>query len=358
MDQEPADGITREELQLAARNHGMPLEALRSPTTPVGLHYVLTHYDIPDVDGATWRLRVEGHVRRPLELTLEEVQALPSWTLTVTMECAGNGRALLAPRPISQPWLNEAVGTARWTGVRLADVLKRAGPGGQAVEVAFRGLDRGVEDGVTQNFERSLPMSEAGRPEVLLAHAMNDLPLPPQHGFPLRLVVPGWYGIASVKWLDRITVLPHPFEGHQNQTAYRIRFGDDDPGEPLSRMLPRSLLVPPGVPEFPSRVRHLRSGTTLIEGRAWSGWGRIIRVDVSIDGGWTWAKAVLGDPVGPYDWLGWRHEWDAAPGEYVLATRATDETGRTQPLEPAWNAGGYANNEIQRVRLVVSDERP
>src|SRR5438105_5341437 len=217
------DGITREELQLAARNHGMPLEALRSPLTPAGLHYVLTHYDIPEVDPTTWRLRVEGHVRRPLELSLREVQALPRVTLAVTMECAGNGRALLAPRPLSQPWIHEAVGTAEWSGTPLSKLLDRAGLGSNAVEVSFEGLDRGVEAGISQHFERSLPVREAARPEVLLAYEMNGGPLPPQHGFPLRLVVPGWYGMASVKWLRRITVLAEPFGGHQQAVAYRLR---------------------------------------------------------------------------------------------------------------------------------------
>ena len=354
----PAEGFSREEIQLAARNHGMPLEALRSPITPTGLHYVLTHYDIPDVDASSWRLRVEGHVRRPLELTLQELRALPSWTLAVTLECAGNGRALLAPRPLSQPWLHEAVGTASWTGVRLASLLERAGPGVQAVEVAFRGLDRGLEGGAVQNFERSLPLLEATRPEVLLAYAMNGAPLPPQHGFPLRLVVPDWYGMASVKWIDRITVLSEPFEGHQQRSAYTMRAHEDDPGSPVTRMLPRSLLTPPGIPEFPTRVRHLRPGRVQIEGRAWSGWGRVIRVDVSVDAGRTWSKALLGDPAGPHAWLGWSHEWDATTGAYELCSRATDETGRSQPVEQAWNVGGYANNEVQRVPVVVSETRP
>jgi DMSO/TMAO reductase YedYZ molybdopterin-dependent catalytic subunit len=349
------DGITREELQLATRNHGMPLEALRSTTTPAGLHYVLNHYDMPEIDPSSWRLRVEGHVGRPLEVSLPEIQALPSWTVTVTLECAGNGRALLAPRALSQPWLHEAVGTAQWTGVRLGTLLERAGPGPNAVEVAFRGLDRGVEGGLAQNYERSLPIREAMAPEVLLAYSMNGGPLPLQHGFPLRLVVPGWYGMASVKWLDRITLLGEPFDGFQNQVSYRLRSNEDEPGTPLSRMLPRSLLLPPGVPEFPSRVRHLRPGRVGIEGRAWSGWGRIIRVDMSVDGGSTWSKALLGDAPGPYAWLGWSHEWDAEPGQYVLCSRATDETGRTQPVAPVWNVGGYANNEVQRVPVVVED---
>jgi DMSO/TMAO reductase YedYZ molybdopterin-dependent catalytic subunit len=273
------------------------------------------------------------------------------------MECAGNGRALLAPRPVSQPWLHEAVGTAEWTGVPLAAVLERAGIGPGAVEVSFRGLDRGVEGGATQNFERSLPIDETGRRDILLADEMNGGSLLPQHGAPLRLVVPGWYGMASVKWLDRIAVLTEPFVGHQQAHAYRLRQEEDEPGAALSRMQPRSLVIPPGIPEFPSRVRHLRPGRVELEGRAWSGWSRIVRVDVSVDGGGSWRKAVVGEAPGEHAWVGWGLEWDATPGVYELCSRATDETGRTQPLEPEWNLGGYANNEVQRVPVVVAEDR-
>jgi DMSO/TMAO reductase YedYZ molybdopterin-dependent catalytic subunit len=350
-------GISREELQLAARNHGMPLEALRAPITPLGLHYILTHYDIPTVDRGAWRLTVGGHVRAPLELSLQELQAMQGVTIPVTMECAGNGRALLSPRPVSQPWLHEAVGTAEWSGVPLAAILEMVGPSPGGTEVVFRGLDRGVEGGIVQSFERSLPIAETLRPEVILAFGMNGRPLPPQHGFPLRLIVPGWYGMASVKWLERITVVDRPFTGPQQAQSYRLRQQEDDAGTPLTRMEPRSLMIPPGIPEFPNRLRHVRAGTVLLEGRAWSGWARLVRVDVSADGGETWMKALLGEPPGPHAWIPWSVEWDATVGEHELITRATDETGRTQPLEPEWNVGGYGNNEVQRVRVIVQEGR-
>jgi hypothetical protein len=156
-----AEQITLEELQLAARNHGMPLEALRYPVTPVGLHYLLMHYDMPFVEVGSWRLSVGGRVERRLELALEELRARPARELAVTMECAGNGRARLSPRPFSQPWLDEAVGTARWRGLPLAPLLREAGILDDAVEVVFAGLDRGVEAGVEQAYERSLPLAEA-----------------------------------------------------------------------------------------------------------------------------------------------------------------------------------------------------
>jgi DMSO/TMAO reductase YedYZ molybdopterin-dependent catalytic subunit len=345
--------ITREELALAARNHGMPLECLRDAITPVGLHYLLIHYDVPAVDPAAWRLTLGGAVARPLTLTLDELQARPAITQAVTMECAGNGRAAIRPRALSQPWLLEAVGTAEWTGVPVRDVLAEAGVLDDAVEVLFSGLDRGIEGGVEQRYERSLPVGEAQRGDLLLAYAVNGRPLPPQHGFPLRLVVPGWYGMTSVKWLSEITVLTAPFDGYQHTTSYRMRTSEDDPGTPVTRMMPRSLMVPPGIPEFLSRIRHVAPGEHLVEGRAWSGWGAVERVEFSADDGMTWADAELDEPVGPTAWRRWSIRWHAEPGDHVLCCRASDMAGNVQPLEPPWNPGGYANNAVHRVVAVV-----
>jgi DMSO/TMAO reductase YedYZ molybdopterin-dependent catalytic subunit len=349
-----SDEITLEELQLAARNHGMPLEALRYPLTPVGLHYLLTHYDIPAVDPASWRLHVGGHVRDESSLSLDELQARPHVRLPVTMECAGNGRAKLSPRPVSQPWLLEAVGTAEWGGTPLRPLLEEAGVLDGAVEVLFTGLDRGLEAEVEQSYERSLSVADALRDEVLLAWEINGVPLPPQHGFPLRLVVPGWYGMANVKWLDRITVLDRPYDGYQQRWSYRLRQTEEEEGEPLMRIRPRALMVPPGVPDFMSRQRIVDVGPCVLEGRAWSGGEPVAGVDVSTDGGSTWAPAELADPPGPFAWAAWRFEWDPpGPGEYTLCCRARNGAGDGQPLDPPWNLGGYANNAVQRVPVTV-----
>src|SRR4051812_46561647 len=264
----------------------MPLEALRYPVTPGGLHYLLIHYDIPFVDPAMFELSVGGVVSRPLTLSLDELRARPAVELEVTMECAGNGRALLPdPRPVSQPWFPEAVGTGAWRGTPLAPLLSEAEPGKGAREVVFTGLDRGFEGGSEQVYERSLSLEEALREDVLLAYEMNGAPLLPQHGFPLRLVVPGWYGMTHVKWLTRIAVVDAPFGGYQMTHAYLMRRGEDDAGEPLTRMYPRALMVPPGLPDFPTRERTLVAGATTIEGRAWSGWAPVAAVEVSTDGG-------------------------------------------------------------------------
>jgi len=356
----PDEGIGRDELALAARNHGLPLEAMRHDLTPPGLHYVLTHYDIPYVPEDTpLHVTVTGRVRRPLTLTPAELRALPRVTTRVTLECAGNGRALLTPRPVSQPWLVEAVGTAEWTGVPLRLLLAAAEVEAGAVDVVCTGADHGVERGVEQDYQRALPLDVATgtEPEVLVAYEMNGAPLPPQHGSPVRLVVPGWYGMAQVKWLREITVTDTPFTGFQQAVAYRLRQHPGDEGEPVTRIEPRALLVPPGFPDFMSRVRVVRPGTVTLEGRAWSGRAPVTRAEVSTDAGHTWHEAELEPATGHrWAWRRWRYNWSVEPGEFVLSARATDAAGHTQPLEQPWNRGGFANNLVQRVEVLCLDE--
>jgi sulfane dehydrogenase subunit SoxC len=346
--------ISQDELQLAARNHGLPLEALRYPITPAGLHYLLIHYDIPDVDADQWALSVEGRVAKPLKLALADLRERPAHEVTATMECAGNGRALLAPHVVSQPWLLEAVGNASWKGVPLREILEEAQPLDDAVEVVFTGLDRGFEKGVDQNYQRSLELDVALADYVLLAYEMNGAPLLPQHGFPLRLLFPGWYGMTNVKWLAGITVVAEPFEGYQHTAAYRYRDNEDDEGTPVTRMQPRALMVPPGIPDFNTRARTVPAGPCLLQGRAWSGWAPVTQVEVSTDGGETWANAELEPLESRWGWRGWRFDWAAdEPGEHVLCCRAHDEAGNVQPTKAIWNVGGYSNNAPQRVPVTV-----
>jgi DMSO/TMAO reductase YedYZ molybdopterin-dependent catalytic subunit len=354
MERRRDDGIGLDELAQATRNHGMPLEALRSDITPAGMHYVLIHYDVPFVEEASHELTLEGF-DRPQNLSLGDLRSRPAVTAPVTFECAGNGRALFDVRPFSQPWLLEAVGTARWTGTPLAGVLRDAGVPADTVELLFTGVDRGVEGGQEQRYERALPLDEAMREEVLLVYAMNDQPLPPQHGGPLRLLVPGWYGMTNVKWLSRITALSALYDGYQNAVAYRLRSTPDEDGEPVSRIRVRSLMVPPGIPTFPERDRVVAAVPTSLEGRAWSGSAPIERVEVSIDGGRNWSEAELEPAPSPYAWHRWTYDWTAPHGTHELACRATDAAGATQPLEPEPNTGGYANNAVHRVRVTVTD---
>jgi DMSO/TMAO reductase YedYZ molybdopterin-dependent catalytic subunit len=345
--------ITPEELQLAVRNHSMPLEALQYEITPVGLHYLLIHFDIPALDASAWELTIGGHVGLSLRLSYDEIRARPARTLAVTLECAGNGRARLSPRPLSQPWLSEAVGTAEWTGTPLRGLLEEAGLRDGAVDVVFTGLDRGVQGGIDQQYERSLSVDDAMSDGVLLAWAINGEPLPPQHGYPLRLIVPGWYGMTSVKWLRAITVVDRGFDGYQQATAYHFRTGHGEPGEAVTRMRPRALMVPPGIPDFMTRIRFVEPGPHVIQGRAWSGQGAITKVELSDDGGRTWSEAKLGDSPSAYAWRGWTFSWDAEAGEHELCVRASDAAGNVQPVDQGWNLEGVENNAVQRVRVIV-----
>ena len=343
----------REELQLSFRNRGMPLEGLRYDVTPTGMHYLLIHFDIPEVEETSWELKIGGLVANPICLSLAQIKALPSRTEVVTLECAGNGRALFAPRPISQPWLLEGVGTAEWTGTPLKGVLETAGVKYDAVEILFTGSDRGVQGNEVQYYQRSLSVQEATRDEVMLVYAMNGRPLEPQHGFPLRLIVPGWYGMTSVKWLESIEAVGEAFNGYQMHGSYRYKQTADDPGEPVDLIRVRALLVPPGIPDFLSRTRLLSPGPVTLTGRAWAGRLGISSVEWSVDGGTTWSDAELGAQQGQFEWRRFKAQWDATVGKHTLMVRATDTEGNCQSVEPKWNYLGMGNNMVQSVHLVV-----
>lgn len=339
------------EIRKSTRNHGMPLEALRYDFTPPGLHYLLNHFDIPEGDASTWRLEVTGKVGRSLSLSMDDLRARPSRTIAVTMECAGNGRIRMPGRIKSQPWYQEGVATAEWTGTPLFAVLEEAGLEPDAIELVFTGADHGVQKTVEHDYARSLTIDDAMRPEVLLTYAMNGRPLEPQHGAPLRLVVPGWYGMTNVKWLRSIEAVTKPFDGYQQVVAYRVQKSEDDPGEPAKLIKVRALMVPPGFADFSSDSRTVDAGPVKIFGRAWSGVGPIARVEVGVDG--EWQKAELGPELGPFAWRSWSWNWHAEAGEHILSCRATDSEGNTQPLEPFWNVQGMTNNYVQTVQVVV-----
>lgn len=343
----------RQEVILANRNHGILLEALHHDVTPAGLHYLLNHFDVPYVpDASAWRLSISGHVERPISLSVAQLKALPARTIRVTLECAGNGRGHVSPRWPSMPWMSEAVGTAEWTGTPLAGVLAKAGLRAGAVDVSFTGTDRGFDRGHEHEYGRSLSVEHATRDEPLLVWGMNGQPLLPQHGFPLRLVVPGWYGMASVKWLDRIEVLDRPYQGFQQVQTYRYKRKADDPGVPITTMRVKSLMAPPGVVDWWSRRRLVEAGTVTLFGRAWSGAGTpISKVEVAVNG--TWKVATLDPAAGPWAWRGWRLDWEAEKGDYELMCRATDAAGNTQPLEVPFDRGGFGNNAVQRVEVTV-----
>ena len=220
------------------------------------------------------------------------------------------------------------------------------------MEILFTGLDQGVQSDIVHYYERSLTVNEATRDEVLLAYGMNGGDLQPQHGYPLRLIVPGWYGMTSVKWLDRIEAIGEPFQGPQ-MDFYRYTQGADDPGESANLIKVRALMSPPGIPDFLTRIRWVQAGAVILKGRAWAGRLGISRVEVSQDDGATWSEARLEEPLSPYAWRGWSLSWEARPGTYGLLVRATDTECNTQPVSQPWNSQGLGNNMVQRVEVVV-----
>jgi DMSO/TMAO reductase YedYZ molybdopterin-dependent catalytic subunit len=346
------DRFSADEVEIALRNREMPLEMLREDVTPTGLHYLLNHFDIPKVDPERWTLTIGGLVEHPRQLTLEELGRLEQRTVTATLECAGNGRSFMRPRHEGQPWRWGGVSTATWSGVPLRTLIEPGSISPDVRELVFTGADEGVEEGVEQRFERSLPVDEALAAGVIVATTMNGAPLPPQHGAPARLIVPGWYGMASVKWLSAITAVAEPFDGFQ-QWGYEARTDEELAGDPCTRIYPRALMVPPGVPGDDGRV--LRSRQIELEGRAWSGSGGIERVEVRIDDE-PWADADVAPAGSPWAWQRWSASLSLAPGVHELRCRATDATGSRQPDEAPWNVWGYRNNGTQRVVVTVLDD--
>jgi DMSO/TMAO reductase YedYZ molybdopterin-dependent catalytic subunit len=316
------------------------------------MHYLLIHFDVPEAPAGEWAVSVGGRVRRPLTLSLADLRGREIVTRRVVMECAGNGRARFSPRPLSQPWLFEAVGNAEWTGTPLAPILDEAGLDEDVVDLVFTGADHGIQGDEEQDYQRSLSVADARRPEVMLAWEMNGEPLLPQHGAPLRLLVPGWYGMASVKWLTSVEAVAERFDGFQMR-AYRMRERPDEDGVDVTRILPRALMIPPGFPDFFTRTRTVDAGRVTLTGRAWSGHGSIAIVELSTDGGLTWRAASLGEQPADGGWVGWSAEWLAEPGEHELVVRTADDAGNVQPMEGVWNQSGFQNNGVQRLAVVV-----
>jgi DMSO/TMAO reductase YedYZ molybdopterin-dependent catalytic subunit len=321
-------------------NSETPLTSIRSWVTPNRLFFVRNHFEQPAVDLARYRLRIEGLVERPIELTWEELTALPERSLFATVECAGNGRSFLqTPMPGVQ-WGAGAIGHAEWTGVPLALVLEKAGVRPGAAEVLCEGIDKGSEADhpASMHFARSLPLRKALHPDTLLAYRMNGELLAPSHGFPVRLFVPGWYGVASVKWLARVEVLDHPFRGYFQSTKYTVgrRAMDGVETVAVGAMAVKSQILRPRAGE------ELGLGGNRVFGAAWAGEEAVAAVEVSTDGGANWGLARLIGPQAPYCWSLWEYPWEAAKtGDYTLLARAVSASGETQPPEHDALCGGY-----------------
>jgi DMSO/TMAO reductase YedYZ molybdopterin-dependent catalytic subunit len=326
-------------------------ELIGGVVMPNARFYVRNHFHIPTLDAATFRLTVGGLVERPMSLSLADLRQMPSRTFVVTLECAGNGRTGFTPPIDGEKWDLGAVSTAEWTGVPLVEVLDRAGIRASACEVVFRGAEGGTVEGHPEaiRFERSLRLDQTREAEALLVYAMNGEPLPLQHGFPVRLIVPGWYAVASVKWLTDIEVIDRPFVGHYQTDKYQFEREQDGRvvREPVTLQRVRALITEP------VGNQEVARGDFVIRGVAWSGAAPIERVEVSVGEG-SWQEARLVSERKRYSWQWWEVATRVTePGLINLRARATDLAGRTQPESAEWNRLGYGNNAIQRVPIRV-----
>lgn len=333
-----------------------PVALLDSWITPNEHFYVRSHMPVPPaLDAAAWTLQVEGEVATPLTLSLAEIRKLPAASVAVTLECAGNGRAFFEPPVAGIQWQKGAVGTARWTGVRLAEVLKRAGAKSSGAFVLMNGADRGP--GTMPDFVRQVPMAKALDPDTILAYDMNGVPIPPVHGFPLRAIVPGWEGAYSVKWITNLQVVDKEFDGFWVATAYRFPTKRVKPGAavPPADMAPLTGLVIKSLITQPLDGAALQRGTIPVAGFAWAGEDDVQRVEVSADHGATWQPARLVGEQARYAWRRFEATLEATKAEsYLIMSRATDSKGRRQPEVPVWNPSGYLWNLPDQVRVEVS----
>ncbi len=332
-----------------------PVEYFTSWITPVDSFFVRQHLPRPKIDRAAFRIEVAGSVDRPQRLSIDDLRKLPQHTVAATLECAGNGRAYFRPRIPGMQWTKGAIGNAEWRGPRLRDILTQAGAAAPASWVTFDGADVGVAK--TPDFIRSIPSRKAYHEATIVALDMNGAPLTDLHGAPARLIVPGWDGASWVKWLAKIEVAGKPDGGFYMNPAYRMPKHPVEPGaaarpedlEILEGMAVKSFFVAPGV------GAKLAMGVTPLSGVAWAGENRVVRVEVSADGGMSWRAASLGKEDRAFAWRLWSYDWrPTRPGHHVLCCRATDSAGRTQPIEADWNPSGYLWNSIERVGVVVA----
>ena len=323
-------------------NFGMPLDLIEPAhhrIVPNDRFFIRSNGPVPVVDPATWRLDISGSVERPLSLSLDDLRRLGSSQIEAFLECAGNGRTRFEPLPPGTPWRNDAVGNAVWEGVSLGRVLELAGVKSGTVDVVAQGAD-------FPEMRRGLPLAVARDPRILLVWSMNGEPLPVAHGGPVRLLVPGWAGIASTKWLTGIEALDRAFDGFWNTDNYVIWDERGDALRPVAEMPPKSVIVTPGDRET------IPAGPVRIAGWAWSGFGAIHTVEVSSDAGRYWQSAHL-HPGERRGWRRWTMVWDATPGQHRLQARATDERRLRQPVVAPWNAKGYLMNAIQEIVVEV-----
>jgi len=335
----------------------MPLDGFKDWITPVDRFFVRCHTYTPERPNLSdWKLKVDGVVNQTLNLSMDDLKKLPRVELVSVLECAGNGRSFYQPRLPGAQWRFGSVGNGKWAGVRFREVLEKAGLKDTAKEILFDGAD--VPLGKMEDFRRTVPVKKALDPDTLLAFEMNGQPLPIEHGYPLRLIVPGWAGDSWVKWLQHIEVLDHEFEGFWMKTAYRHPTQPVAPGTAVdpSQMVPvtdlnvKSVIATPGA--------WAKPGTVRISGTAWSNTSPVTGVEVSVDAGKTWKPAKLGKDQSRYAWRLWELDWKAGEGKHTLMARAKNAAGQVQPLSQEWNPSGYLWNVAQPIDVEVSSKQP
>ena len=361
-DEEAADSQTPSLIAVGGDPHGKEtlLSDLDTWITPTERFYVRSHFpEAPDLAPSTYSLEITGAVDRPFTIGYDELLAMPSVEIVVTMECAGNSRSYVTPPAEGISFKHGAVGTANWKGVPLPALLRRAGLRDTAKEVLLEGADIGDEEEEGQTirlgYGRSLPVTDAMSEDTIVAYQMNGEPLDPIRGYPVRLIAPRWYGMASVKWLTRVEALEQPYTGFFQKRRYiLINEGEvqHDSWEPLSTLRVKSLIT------HPRHGEVVRVGQHTARGVAWSGDGDVVKVEASANGGRDWQEVSLVGPSSPTAWRQWEHSWSIdKPGHYILMARATDSVGNTQPASIPWNFRGYGNNGIHTIAVEVSQDR-
>lgn len=351
----PGGGLIIRERQPV--NLEFPLSSLNGPITPTNQFFVRTHFPMPVIKAANWRLTVDGAVEKTLSLSYDDLRKLPAQTKPILLECAGNGRAHLVPKAKGLLWESGAVGTAEWTGVPLSTVLEMAGINQDAVEVILQGADEGEIADEPKSpgkipFERSLPLKKAMQPEVFLAYQMNGKDLTREHGYPVRAIVGGWYGMAAVKWLSRISVTTSRYQGFWQSLEYANWQRVD--GRPT--LVPVTTIAVKASIARPSLSEAVPAGNPYrVFGVAWSGESEIAQVEVSCDSGKNWTEAKLLGESTPFAWRLWEHTWNvpANPGRVTLMARATDQAGHTQPVSHDRDRRNYMINFITPVEVEV-----
>jgi DMSO/TMAO reductase YedYZ molybdopterin-dependent catalytic subunit len=348
--------VQQKVLSTTPENRETPLTEVSSWVTPNKWFFVRSHYETPAINISNWRLAIGGCIERELALNWDELEAMPRRSVFATMECAGNGRSFLKPHVEGVQWTAGAVGHAEWSGVPLRYVLERAMIKQAAKEIVFYGADSGVEHGSDppQPFARSLPLDKALHPDTLLATRMNGELLDPSHGYPVRLVVPGWYGVASVKWLARIDAAAEPFRGYYQTTKYTIqhRTGGGTRTDIVGPMPVKSEILRPVEGDL------LGLGGNRVFGMAWAGEQAVAAVEVSVDGGVSWQRAELQGIRAPYSWTAWEYLWEpAGPGQYSIMSRAVSTSGEVQPMDHDTFRGGYLITFCRPIPVTVDAGR-